>query len=189
MFLGNLSNMSMKQKWDKIFIEGKSKERQYLLRNQISSSCIRVSLLAVNVAACLRSVTHSRRWIVAHRTSARAPCSVNVPFQIQNLTEQFMTTIKKTANCQCWTLLDVYRECKQWCYINLFSACVQRQVDVTFVVNKKEYVLKLVERGKMNSKKLECFNDDDSVDEKLNLSFLGMFFICTKKLLKEIITA
>lgn len=29
----------------------------------------------------------------------------------------------------------------------------------------------------MNSKKLECYADDDSVDEKLNLSFLGKWII------------
>lgn len=29
----------------------------------------------------------------------------------------------------------------------------------------------------MNSKKLECFDDDDSVDDKPSLSFLGEFEI------------
>lgn len=29
----------------------------------------------------------------------------------------------------------------------------------------------------MNSKKLEYFNDDDSVDEKINLSCLGKLFL------------
>lgn len=29
--------------------------------------------------------------------------------------------------------------------------------------------------GNMNSKKLECFDDDDSVDGKSSLSFLGKF--------------
>lgn len=47
---------------------------------------------------------------------------------------------------------------------------------MTFCVIKKEFVSQTCickSDGNMNSKKLECFDDDDSVDGKPSLSFLG----------------
>lgn len=46
---------------------------------------------------------------------------------------------------------------------------------MTFCVQQKKFETGTHSDVKMNSKKLECFDDNDSVDEKLNLSFLGKF--------------
>lgn len=55
---------------------------------------------------------------------------------------------------------------------------MQRQVYVTFGGTKKELNQTcLYSDDNMNTKKLECFDDDDSVDGKQSLSFLGKFFI------------
>lgn len=66
--------------------------------------------------------------------------------------------------------------CSKLVVVYWFCA-VQRQVYVTFGGTKKELNQTcLYSDDNMNTKKLECFDDDDSVDGKQSLSFLGKFF-------------